>query len=60
VFCLRYGAFVNPYESEGHRALFNIGTTDGTQSIADIARTCGVLPFDAAYDVRRSCGARVW
>lgn len=52
VFCSRYGIFVNPYTNpKAHRALFNImDRIDGTQSVAQIAKSCEV-PFEAAYTV---------
>ncbi len=44
VFCSRYGVFIDPYTHlKEHRALFNImDHIDGTRSVAEIARACGV------------------
>jgi len=52
VFCSRYGLHVDWYENpEGNKALFDImDRIDGTMSIAEIARACGVS-FDAVKRV---------
>jgi aminopeptidase-like protein len=44
IFCSRYGLYIDAYSNpEGSRALFDIiFLTDGTRSIAEIARICGV------------------
>jgi Mn-dependent DtxR family transcriptional regulator len=44
VFCSRYGLHIDPFENpEGHRALFDIMyQVDGSHTVGDIARTCGV------------------
>jgi aminopeptidase-like protein len=49
VFCARYGIHVDWYTNpEGHRALFHVMyQIDGTNTIAEIARRCGI-PFHAA------------
>jgi len=43
-FCSRYGIHVDPYENpEGNRTLFDLlFLIDGTRSIADLARSCGI------------------
>jgi aminopeptidase-like protein/aminoglycoside N3'-acetyltransferase len=52
VFCSRYGLFVDGYfNPEGHRRLFDIMfLIDGTRSLAEIARACGVS-FNAVKSV---------
>lgn len=44
VFCSRYGLFIDGYNNpEGSKALFNImDLIDGTRSVAQIAKECGV------------------
>ena len=44
VFCSRYGLHIDPYSNpEGNRALFDIlFLVDGTRSVSEIARTCGI------------------
>ena len=44
IFCSRYGLNVDVYSNpEGNRALFDIiFLIDGTRSVAEIARICGV------------------
>jgi aminopeptidase-like protein/aminoglycoside N3'-acetyltransferase len=51
-FCSRYGLHVDWYSNpEGHNSLFNIlDRIDGTRSIAEIAKECGVS-FDSVNNV---------
>ena len=52
VFCSRFGLNVNVYKDpEGNRALFDIiFLIDGTKSVAEIARICGIS-FESANRV---------
>jgi aminopeptidase-like protein len=52
IFCSRYGIFIDGYTNpQGNRQLFNImDQIDGTRSIAQIAKACGVT-FDAVKGV---------
>jgi aminopeptidase-like protein len=52
IFCSRYGLNIDVYKNpEGNRALFDIiFLIDGTKSIAEIARVCGI-PFESANNV---------
>jgi aminopeptidase-like protein len=58
IFCSRYGLNIDVYKNpEGNRALFDIiFLIDGTKSIAEIARICGI-PFESANNVvEELCG----
>ncbi|HEX6534323.1 MAG TPA: DUF4910 domain-containing protein [Gemmatimonadaceae bacterium] len=46
VFCSRYGINIDPYANpEGYKAMFDIMyLIDGTRSVEDIARECGIAP----------------
>lgn len=52
IFCSRYGLNIDVYrDPEGNRALFDIiFLIDGTKSVAEIARICGI-PFESANTV---------
>ncbi len=57
IFCSRYGLNIDVYrDPEGNRALFNIMfLIDGTRSVSEIARICGV-PVDSVKGVVEELG----
>lgn len=58
IFCSRYGLNVDVYANpEGNRALFDIiFLIDGTRSVTEIARVCGVSVDSARHVVEELCG----
>ncbi len=57
IFCSRYGLNIDVYSNpEGNRALFDIiFLIDGTRSVAEIARICGVSPQSVQRVVEELC-----